>query len=143
MSIETARIEWRRAPEETHETGPPQPPHTALDHAPVGADSQTPPALHPAVVDLKDPSGLAAARPHPPPAPQADGHDHPLGAEADIDDGRSGQAEHPLECGGNAHVVLLGEPLIFRTASSLPSRAAARSRVLRNLRPKPQQRKPP
>src|SRR5215203_2764588 len=40
-------------------------------------------------------------------------------------DGCPGQAEQPLECGGDAHVALLEEPLTS-TASSLLARAAAR-----------------
>ena len=72
------------------------------------------PALDAPVVDLQLPAGLPAAGADAPPAPQPDRHDHPLGAEADVDDGRAGQAEQPLECGGDAHVVLLARPLTFR-----------------------------
>jgi hypothetical protein len=93
-------------------------------------------------VDLQVPARLPAATAHPPPAPEPDGHDHPLQVEADVDDGRSRPAKEPLECGGNAHVVLLGEPLTFRTASSLPPTAAARSRYLRKLERKHPPRNP-
>jgi hypothetical protein len=64
-------------------------------------------------VDLQLPAGLPTARADAPAATQADGHDHPLGSEADVDDRRPGQAEQPLECGGDAHVALLAEPLTF------------------------------
>ena len=70
-------------------------------------------------------AGLPAHRADPPAAAQPDGHDHPLGAERHVDDGRSGQAEHPVECGSDAHVVLLREPLSFITQQPA-SRAAAR-----------------
>jgi hypothetical protein len=58
---------------------------------------------------------LPAARADPPPATQAHGHDHPLDGEADIDDGRPGQAEHPVESGRDAHVVLLRKPLVLNS----------------------------
>jgi len=37
--------------------------------------------------------------------PQSDGHDHPPSPETDINNRRSGQAEHPRECGPDAHAV--------------------------------------
>ena len=90
-----------------------QPAQLALDHAPARAEIQMAPALDAPVVDLQMPAGLPAARAHPPPAPQPDGHDHPLGAEADVDDRRAGQAQQPVECRGDAHVVLLAGRLTF------------------------------
>ena len=55
-----------------------------------------------------------------------------------------GQAEQPLECGGDAHVALLEEPPTS-TASSLPPRTAARrsDHLVRNLREVPQPAKAP
>jgi hypothetical protein len=76
-------------------------------------------------VDLQLRAGLPAHCADPPAAAQTDRHDHLLRAERHVDDGRSGQAEHPLECGSDAHVVLLSEPLSFITQQPA-SRAAAR-----------------
>ncbi len=53
----------------------------ALDDAPAGAEVEVPPALDAPVVDLQLPAGLTALRAHTSPAPQADGHDHPLRTE--------------------------------------------------------------
>jgi len=58
---------------------------------------------------------LPAARAHPPAPAQAHSHDHPLSTETDIDDGRPGQAEHPVESGTDAHVVLLRKPLVLNS----------------------------
>lgn len=69
------------------------------------------PALGAPVVNLQLTVGLPALRAHALAPAQPDRHDHPLGAEADVDSGRSGQAEQPLECRGDAHVPLLEEPL--------------------------------
>jgi hypothetical protein len=109
-----------------------QAPQLALDDAAAGAEIEVAPALDPSVVDLELPAGLPAARADAPATAQTDGHDHPLGAEADIDNGCPGQAEQPLECAGDAHVALLEEPLIS-TTSSLQPRAAARR--LRSAQP--------
>src|SRR5215207_2795207 len=102
-----------------------QAPQLALDDAAAGAEVEVAPALDPSVVELELLTGLPAAGADAPATAQADGHDHPLGAEADIDNGCPGQPEQPLECGGDAHVALLEEPLIS-TTSSLQPRAAAR-----------------
>jgi hypothetical protein len=59
------------------------------------------------------PAGLHETKTDATPPPQPNGHDHPLGTEADVDDGRPGEAEQPLECGRDAHVALLAEPLTF------------------------------
>src|SRR5215204_4594420 len=90
-----------------------EPAQLALDDAAVRAEIQVPPALDAAVVDLQPPAGLAAPGADPSPAAKPDNHDHPLGAEADVDHGCPGQAEQPLECGADAHVALLREPLTF------------------------------
>src|SRR5215212_3960214 len=71
------------------------------------------PTLDAAVIDLELPAGLPAPRADASPAPQPHGHDHPLGTELDVDHGCPGQAEQPLECGADAHVALLREPLTF------------------------------
>src|SRR5688572_27969389 len=88
-----------------------QQPQLALDHAATGAQIQMPPALEAPVVNLEPAAGLPAGRADAAAAPQPHDHDHGVGAEADIDDGCPGQAEQPLECGGDAHVALLEEPL--------------------------------
>src|SRR2546427_630580 len=67
------------------------------------------------LVDLELRAGLAAARADPPPPAQTDADDHPLRTEADVDDRGAAQAQQPLECRGDAHVVLLSEPLSFIT----------------------------
>ena len=90
-----------------------QQPQLALDHAAVGAEVEVAPALDATVVNLELPAGLPAARTDAPTPAQPDGHDHPLGTEADVDDGRPRETEQPLECGGDAHVALLAEPLTF------------------------------
>ena len=118
-----------------------QPAQLALDHAAVGAEVEMTPALQPPVVDLEPPAGLPATRTHPPPAPQSDGHDHPLGAEADVDNRCSGQAEHPRECGLDAHAVLLCRRLSFNTHQPATGRRRVQS-ALRKLRTKPQPRIP-
>jgi hypothetical protein len=91
--------------------------------------------------NLPPAAGLAAARADPPAAAQAHGHDHPLGAEAHVDEGRPGQAEHPVQCGGDAHVALQDRPLIS-TTSSLPPRAAARLGTCASSVAAPQRRTP-
>jgi hypothetical protein len=83
-----------------------QQPQLALDHATGRDEIEMPPALEPAIVDLQ-PTGLPAARADAPAPPELDRHDHTVSGEADIDDGRSGQAEQPLECSADAHVALL------------------------------------
>jgi hypothetical protein len=83
-----------------------QPAQLALDDAAVRAQVQVPPALQSPVVDLKTPA-LTALRADAPAPAQPHPHEHPFAGEADIDDGCPGQAEQPLECGGDAHVALL------------------------------------
>jgi hypothetical protein len=90
-----------------------QQPQLALDHAAVGAEVEVAPALDATVVNLELPAGLPAARADAQAPAQPDGHDHPLSTEADIDDGRPGEPEQPLERGADAHVALLAEPLTF------------------------------
>ena len=87
----------------------PQPPQLALDYAAARAEIEVTPALHSPAVDAA--AELAAARADTPPPPQTDGHDHPLGAETNIDHRRPGQAEHPVECARDAHVALPRKPL--------------------------------
>ena len=91
-----------------------QQPQLALDHAAIGAQIEEAPALDAAVMDLELTAGLTAGRADAPAATQPHGHDHRLGGEADVDDGCPGQTEQPLECGGDAHVALLREPLTIR-----------------------------
>ena len=90
-----------------------QAPQLALDYTAAGAEIQVPPALDAPVVDLKLRAGLPAARAHPSPAPELDGHDHPLTPEADVDDRRPGQAQQPLECRGGTHLVPPRKSLTF------------------------------
>src|ERR671910_1362571 len=90
-----------------------QQPQLALDDAAARAEIKVSPAFDASIVDLQAPARLAAARAHPPTTSQPDRDDHPLGGEADVEHGRSGQAEQPLECGGDAHVALLRGPLTF------------------------------
>ena len=61
-----------------------QQPQFALDHAARRAEIQVALALDATVMDHQPAAGLAAARAHPPPAPQADRHDHPRVGEADM-----------------------------------------------------------
>jgi hypothetical protein len=73
------------------------------------------PSLEPAVVVVHAPSRLPAARTDPSTATQADRHDHPLAAEAHIDDRGAGQAQQPVECRRDAHVVLLAGRLTLNS----------------------------
>lgn len=104
-----------------------KPAQLALDHAPVGAEIQMPPALQPAVMDL-EPAGLTAAPAHSSAAPEPDGHDHPLGAEADIDNRRAGEAQKPIECGADAHLALLAGRLTFDSQQPAPQGGCASPR---------------
>src|SRR5712691_7346367 len=88
-----------------------------------------PPALQAPVVDMQALTGLAAARADPSSPAQGDGHDHPLRTKADVDDGRSGQAEYPLECGLDAHAVPLCGRLSFITRQPASRTAARPSRT--------------
>jgi hypothetical protein len=85
----------------------PEPAQLALDHAAVRAEVQVAPALDAPVVDLQVAAGLPAARADTSPAAQPDDDDDALAAKTDIDDRCSGQAQQPVEYGGDAHVVLL------------------------------------
>src|SRR5206468_1790433 len=57
---------------------------------------------------------LPTARTDPAAAPEPHLHDHPRGAEAHVDDRRSGQTQQPVECSGDAHVVLLRKSLAVK-----------------------------
>ena len=92
------------------------------------------PALDAPVMDLQLPAGLPTRRADAPPAAQPHGHDHRLGVEADVDDGRPGQAEQPLECGGDAHVVLLQRPLISNNQQPPAEDGGASPRTRANSR---------
>ena len=106
----------------------------ALNHAAVRAEIEVPPPLQATVVDLELPAGLSAAPAYPPAATQPDSHDHPLAAEAHVDDGGARQAQQTVECGRDAHVALPSQAAGLRTPRSLPLRAAARRYKLRNSR---------
>src|SRR4051794_8117906 len=111
-----------------------QPAQLALDDAASATQIKVTPTLDAPIVDLKLAAGLPALRANPPAPPQTNGHDHPLGAEADIDHGRPGQTKQPVECAGDAHVALLCEPLTFKQrAASLRGRRRV-DRHPRNLR---------
>jgi hypothetical protein len=70
-------------------------------------------------MDLQLTAGLAALRAHAPAPSQPHGHDHASLTKRHIDDAGAGQAQQALECGGDAHVVLLARPLISTTSSLL------------------------
>ena len=106
-------------------------PKLALDHAPRGAEIQMPPALHAPILDLQP--HRPAARTDPPPAPQPNRHDHSFAAERHVLHRRPRQAEHPVECGADPHVVLL-VVADLQTASSLLQGTAAGRRVARKHR---------
>jgi hypothetical protein len=103
------------------------------------------PALEPAVVDVQLLTRLAAQRADPSPAAQADRHNDPLGAEGHVDDGRPGQTQQPLECGGDAHVALPSKPLVMSNqqpaaeggGASLAIRATSARFLRRRTRSKP------
>jgi hypothetical protein len=78
-----------------------------LDDTTRRAQVEMTPTLQATVVHVHVPADLPAARTDPSPAAQPDRHDHPLAAEADVDDRRAGQAQEPVECRRDAHVVLL------------------------------------
>ena len=107
-------------PRPWHRLGPDDPavrtaqqPQIALDDAPRPAEIQMAPALDTPIVDLKLRAGLPAARAHPAPAPQLDGHDHPLAAEADVADRCAGQPNSPF----NAVVTRTSSLLVSRLPS--------------------------
>ena len=74
--------------------------------AALAAEVEVAPAALGAVAHPRE--GLAAARAgrSPPREPQLD--EDAVGAERDVGDRRAGQAQQAVECGGDAHVVLLG-----------------------------------
>ena len=118
----------------------PHPAQLALDEAPAGAEIEMAPALGPGAVHVS--GELAAATADPPASPQPDGHDHPHAAELDIRHGRPGKAQQAVECGGDAHVVLLSQAAGLQAPRSLTRRTAARHHVLLNparpeIQPKP------
>src|SRR3954465_8047588 len=92
-----------------------QPAQLALDDAASATQIKVTPTLDAPIVDLELAAGLPALRanpPAPPPRPpQTEEPDPPPGAEADIDHGRPGQPQQPVECAGDALVPLLCEPL--------------------------------
>ena len=114
-----------------------QPPQLALDHAAVPREVEVPPALDAPVMDLELSGRLAALCADAPASPQTDGHDHPRGGEANVDHGCPRQAEQPLECGGDAHVALLSEPLTIRQPAACAEGRRRVDHVLRNLRKVP------
>jgi hypothetical protein len=65
----------------------------ALDHATRRTEVEVTPALDAMPVHMHAPAGLPTTRAHPATAAQADGHDHPLAAEADVRDRRARQAQ--------------------------------------------------
>jgi hypothetical protein len=77
-----------------------------LDDAAAGAEIQVAPALDATPMDLQLAAGLAAAGADPPPASQPDGHDDRFGRDADVDDRCATQTQQPVQCRGDAHVVL-------------------------------------
>jgi len=58
-------------------------------------------------MDLQVTAGLPAAGADTSPPAQPDDNDDALAAKTDIDNRRSGQAQQSVECGSDAHVVLL------------------------------------
>src|SRR5439155_19450569 len=102
-----------------------QQPQLALDHAATGAEIEVAPTLDAPVVDLELTTGLTASGTDTPAPPQAHGHDHPLGPERDVRHARAGQAQQALECGGDAHVALLCEPLAIRQPAASPEGGGA------------------
>ena len=90
-----------------------------LDKAALGAEVEVAPAPHGAVVDRAD--HLATARAGHASAPQRDLDDHAVGGERDVDDPGARERQESVECGGDAHAVLLGSRLPLN--SQQPSRA--------------------
>src|SRR5215218_1736992 len=103
-----------------------------LNDAPTGAEIEMPPALDAAVMHLEA-AGLPAAAADPAPARERDRHDHALAAKRDVAHAGAGQAQQALECGGDAHVALLCEPLAIRQPAA--SRPGAAARRLRSAQP--------
>jgi hypothetical protein len=91
----------------------PEPAQLALDPAATRPQIEVAPALDAPVVDLQLAEHTRQA------APQAYRDDRSSRGERDIDHAGAGQAQQALECGGDAHVVLLARPLISTTSSLL------------------------
>ena len=125
--------------------GAAQPAQFAFEQAAVGAEIEVPPPFGAVVGDLEMPAGLPALRTDSTSAlGQLERDDHPLGVEADVDHGRPpAKAEHPLECGRDAHVALLREPLDFEHPAAClegrqrvtQNRAARERQVAEPVRP--------
>jgi hypothetical protein len=115
------------APGRAHGTGSGRTPQSAtaqaaqlaLDHAARRAEIEVAPALDAPVVNLEVAAGLAALRAHAPSAAQAHRHHDAAFSERHIGDAGARQAQQALECGSDAHVVLLARPLISTTNSLL------------------------
>ncbi len=112
------------------------PPQLVLDEAALAAEIEVAPA--PASAVMNGPADLAAARANRAPAPQRDRHDHPVHGEADIANERAGQAQQPVQCRGDAHVVLLETQLSFDTQQ--PPRPGGRARRRPAQLPRPRSR---
>jgi hypothetical protein len=79
----------------------------ALNDATAGTEIEMAPAFDATAVDLQMAAGLPAPRADPSPASQPDGHDDRLRRDADVDDRCATQTQQPVQCRGDAHVVLL------------------------------------
>jgi hypothetical protein len=98
-----------------------------------------PPALDAPILDLQ--AACSAARAHPRTSAQTDRHDHPLPAERHILHQGPRELEHPVECHGDTHVVLLAHRrLLEQPAACRRGRRRVTQRV-RNLREIPATRK--
>ena len=108
-----------RLPLSTNRACPSSSADVADVNAPCRAEIEVAPALDAPPVDLQMPAGLPADRADPPPASQPDGHDDRLHADADVDDRCAAQTQQPVQCRGDAHVVLL----VSRLPSNSPQPA--------------------
>jgi hypothetical protein len=90
-----------------------------LDHTPRRGEIEVAPALDATPMDLQLAARLPAPRADPPPASQPDGHDDRLRGNGDVDDRCAAQTQQPVECRGDAHVVLL----VSRLPSNSPQPA--------------------
>lgn len=75
---------------------------------------------------MHPPADLTADRTGRPPATQRHAHHDALAGKQNIDDAGAPQRQQTVECGGDAHVVLLGRSLSSLTPSSLSERAVVR-----------------
>jgi hypothetical protein len=94
-------------------------PHPRGEEAALAAEVEMPPAREHRVMRRR--ADLPAARADPSPAPQRDRNDHPVKVEPDRLHRGAGKAEQPVECRGDAHAVLLEEPLSFRHPAASPN----------------------